>query len=448
MTTTAAYLLLLTTALSLSTTAYSIGVNYGTLANNLPSPTQVVNFLKTRTTIDSVKIFDTNPEILRAFANSGISVSVTVGNGDIPSLTQLPAARQWVTNNIAPYHPQTRIKYILVGNEILHSNDNVLMSNLVPAMKTLNFALVLAGLKGIKVTTAHSLGILSTAEPPSLGRFRPNYDRAIIRPMLQFLRETKSPFMVNPYPYFGYYAERANFQLFKRNPGVRDRYTRVTYTNSFDALMDATYTAMKSVGYADVDIVVGETGWPSLCDPGQPACSVENAASYNLNLVKHVNSGRGTPLMPNRRFETYIFALFNENLKPGPTAERNWGLFRPDFTRVYKAGIMRARRGGGKGRGGRPRPPAATPGGKKWCVPKPNISDQALQANIDYVCSLGSVDCKPIQAGGACFDPNNIRSHASFAMNSYFQKTGGGDSSCDFSHTGVVTTADPSKHKT
>jgi hypothetical protein len=46
-------------------------------------------------------------------------------------------------------------------------------------------------------------------------------------------------------------------------------------------------------------------------------------------------------LMPNRRFETYLFSLFNENLKPGPTAERNWGLFRPDFSPIYDAGILR-----------------------------------------------------------------------------------------------------------
>lgn len=137
--------------LCLSSTVYSIGVNYGTLANNLPAPYQVANFLKTQTLIDSVKIFDTNPDILRAFANSGISVSVTVANGDIIRLTNLREARRWVNANIKPFHPQTRINYIAVGNEVLHWGDSTLISNLVPAMKSINHALVREGIKDIKV---------------------------------------------------------------------------------------------------------------------------------------------------------------------------------------------------------------------------------------------------------------------------------------------------------
>ncbi|KAJ6983134.1 glucan-endo-1,3-beta-glucosidase precursor [Populus alba x Populus x berolinensis] len=108
----------------------------------------------------------------------------------------------------------------------------------------------------------------------------------------------------------------------------------------FVAMMDAVYSAIKAMGYDDLDIVVAESGWPSLGDPNQPMCTVENAVLYNKNMIKVVTSGEGTPLMPKRRFETYVFALFNENLKPGTAAERNWGLFRPDFSPVYDVGIL------------------------------------------------------------------------------------------------------------
>jgi hypothetical protein len=39
------------------------------------------------------------------------------------------------------------------------------------------------------------------------------------------------------------------------------------------------------------------------------------------------------------RLEVYLFALFNEDLKPGPTSERNYGLFRPDESMTYNVGI-------------------------------------------------------------------------------------------------------------
>lgn len=93
--------------------------------------------------------------------------------------------------------------------------------------------------------------------------------------------------------------------------------------------------------------------------------------------------------------------------------------------------------------GGPSSAPAAS-SSRKWCVPRSDASDEALQANIDYVCSTG-VDCKPIQDGGACFNPNTVRSHASYAMNVYYQASGRHDFDCDFGHTGVLTTADPSK---
>ncbi|KAF8396785.1 hypothetical protein HHK36_018417 [Tetracentron sinense] len=426
-----------------SAAAYSIGVNYGTLANNLPPPSQVAAFLKDRTAIDQVKIFDTNPDILRAFANTGISVTVTVGNGDIPALAKLPAARDWVAIHIAQFHPQTKINRIVVGNEIMATADKNLIGNLLPAMRSLHSALKLAGINDVQVSTPHSLGILSASEPPSSGRFRRGYDRVIFAPMLQFLRETKSPFMVNPYPYFGFSAKTLNYALFKPNSGIHDKATGITYTNMFEAQLDAVYSAMKKLGYGDVEIVVGETGWPSLGDANQPDVNLQNAVSYNGNLVKHVSSGNGTPLMPKRKFETFIFSLFNENLKPGSTAERNFGLFHPDLTPVYDIGILR---GGWSGGHHRPVPTPVTPSpgsGKMWCVAKSGASDHALQANIDFVCSSG-VDCKPIQAGGACFNPNTIRSHASYIMNAYYQTSGRHNFNCDFSHTGVLTSSNPS----
>ncbi|XP_028803236.1 glucan endo-1,3-beta-glucosidase-like [Neltuma alba] len=426
---------------------YSIGVNYGTVGDNLPPPPRVATFLKSQTNIDRVKIFDANPDILRAFANTGIAVTVTVGNGDIPSLAKLPAARSWVADNILPFHPKTIINRIAVGNEILATSDKSLIAHLLPAMKALHSALTLANMTNVQVSTPHSLGILSSSEPPSSGQFRRGYDRAIFAPILEFHRQTKSPFMVNPYPFFGLQAARPetlNYALFKPNGGVFDQATGINYTNMFDAQMDAIFSAMKKVGYDDVEIVVAETGWPSKGDPNQPAASLDNAVSYNGNLIKHVNSAKGTPLMPNRTFETYIFALFNENLKLS-VAEQSYGLFNADFTPIYDVGVLKHEQALSPTSG----PAAMGPTSdseNKWCVAKTNVSDEVLQKNIDYVCSKG-IDCGPIKEGGPCFKPDTVRSHATYAMNAYYQASGRHDSDCYFAGTGVISTTDPSYRK-
>ncbi|KAJ8636758.1 hypothetical protein MRB53_011025 [Persea americana] len=329
--------------LQISLSDLPIGVNYGTLANNLPPPSQVASYLKTHTSITHIKLFDANPTILSAFANTNISVTVTVPNGNIPSLSKLSGARSWVSSNISPFIRTTKIAQIAVGNEIMATNDKNLIAHLVPAMKSLHSALHLAGISTVSVTTPHSLAILSISEPPSAGRFRRGYDRAIFAPMLDFHNRTGSPFMVNPYPYFGFSEKTRDYVLFKPNAGIYDPKTRIRYMNMFDAQMDTVYSAMKRLGYGGVKISVGETGWPSVGDPNQPGVNVENAAAYNGYLIRHVNSGKGTPLMPGRKFETFVFALFNENQKPGSTSERNFGLFRPDLTPVYDVGIMRGK---------------------------------------------------------------------------------------------------------
>ncbi|KAG5557668.1 hypothetical protein RHGRI_007799 [Rhododendron griersonianum] len=433
------YLIFLLLLLHQFTAVSSIGVNYGTIANNLPPPAQVAQFIKDKTIIDRVKIFDMNPDIIRGFANTGILLSVTVPNGDIAALANRRAARRWVTSNIKPFYPQTKINHILVGNEVLHWGDQNMITNLVPAMRAIHNALKRAGVGEIKVTTPHSLIILERSNPPSSAQFRTGWDQNILAPMLLFHRQSKSPFMVNPYPYFSWTPQNDRFTLFHRNHGIHDGPGGKVYTNMYDLLLDAVFTSMWKLGFPDVEIAVGEVGWPSAGDPGMTQTTVDNARWHNLNILKKAGSGVGTPLMPGHRFETFIFALFNENLKSGSIAERNFGLFRPDFSPVYDIGIMRGQSGGGVVK---PAPVPVT--GKQWCVPKAEAGNAALQSNIDYVCNNG-INCGPIREGGPCFDPNTVRSHAAYLMNFYYQAKGYQSYNCDFSGTGVVTFSDPSK---
>ncbi|XP_042402147.1 PLASMODESMATA CALLOSE-BINDING PROTEIN 3-like isoform X2 [Zingiber officinale] len=78
-----------------------------------------------------------------------------------------------------------------------------------------------------------------------------------------------------------------------------------------------------------------------------------------------------------------------------------------------------------------------------WCVCKPEMGDTALQKTLDYACGAGA-DCNPILQNGACYSPNTVRSHCSYATNSYYQRKGQAQGACDFSGTATLTTTDPS----
>lgn len=102
------------------------------------------------------------------------------------------------------------------------------------------------------------------------------------------------------------------------------------------------HSALKGMGFKDVEIVVAETGWPYKGDSNEVGPSLDNAKAYNGNLIKHLRSLVGTPLMPGKSVDTYIFALYDEDLKPGPGSERSFGLYRPDLSSIYDVSLSKS----------------------------------------------------------------------------------------------------------
>ncbi|CAL5327054.1 PLASMODESMATA CALLOSE-BINDING PROTEIN 3-like [Camellia sinensis] len=78
-----------------------------------------------------------------------------------------------------------------------------------------------------------------------------------------------------------------------------------------------------------------------------------------------------------------------------------------------------------------------------WCVCKDGVGDATLQKTLDYACGAGA-DCNPIHQNAACYNPNTLKAHCNYAVNSFFQKKGQSQGSCDFAGTASVTTSDPS----
>ncbi|KAL0534860.1 hypothetical protein IC582_029158 [Cucumis melo] len=85
--------------------------------------------------------------------------------------------------------------------------------------------------------------------------------------------------------------------------------------------------------------------------------------------------------------------------------------------------------------------------GTTWCVAKPGVSQIDLQNALDWACGMGKADCRAIQKGGRCYEPDTLLSHASYAFNSYYQQNGNSDIACNFGGCATLTKKDPSYGK-
>ncbi|KAJ6345983.1 hypothetical protein OIU78_008607 [Salix suchowensis] len=360
-------LLYLLQSLSFASSQSFIGVNYGQVADNLPPPSATAKLLQS-TAVQKVRLYGADPAIIKALANTGIGI-----------LT-----------------PSSKIILITVGNEVLLSNDQNLISQLLPAMQNMQKALNSASLGGkVKVSTVHSMAILSQSDPPSAGLFNPaNQD--IMRGLLQFQKDNGSPISVNPYPFFAYQSDRRPetlaFCLFQPNSGRVDSGNGIKYIDmgnlrgirlAHDGKVDAVRSALNAMGFNDIE------------------------------------------------------------MKPGPTSERSFGLFKPDLSMTYDIGLSKSSLTPTPSTPKTPVTPSTKPTTAGWCVAKTGASDAQLQAGLDYACGQG-IDCGPIQPGGACFEPNTLASHAAYAMNIYYQASAKNPWDCDFSETATLTSKNPS----
>ncbi|KAH6775027.1 hypothetical protein C2S52_012588 [Perilla frutescens var. hirtella] len=343
MATTATLTLLLLIVTSLDFTAGQVGVCFGRLGNNLPGVQRTIALYK-KYNIRRMRLYDPHPPTLRALSGTGIRLMLGVPDDHLRDLANCPqAATAWVRTNILNY-PNVTFRHIAVGNEI--EPESNLAPFVLPAMQNIYRAIRAARLgRQIRVSTSIRTDLLEKSFPPQDGVFKCSVNW-YIRPIIEFLRDTRTPLLANIYPYFAYMNDRKNinlsFALLQPNSGVMAN--GVYYDNLYYAILDAVDAAMEKIlvasprlfsifseekdggGVGNSGVNGSETGYTTGVNDG-PMNTVENARIYNNNLMRIVK--KGTPRRPNSRLETYIFAMYDENLKPGPAYERHFGIFLP-----------------------------------------------------------------------------------------------------------------------
>lgn len=416
-----------------------LGFNWGSISSHPVPPRIVVQMLKANN-ISKVKLFDANPAAISALAGSGIEVMIGIPNEVLHTFAgSSEAADAWVSTNLTSFMGKrgTNIRYVAVGNEpFLSAYGGQFQNSTYPAMKNIYDSISKVGLGDqVKVTVPCNLDILLNSAP-SKGQFRPDI-KETMRQIAAFLSQTNGPLLVNIYPFLDLTLQATFPEDFAFFDGTTHAIVdgANTYSNALDASIDMTVTALASVGYPNVQVVVGEIGWPT---DGSLHANVSMAQRFNQGLIKHIASKQGTPQRPGVPIEAYIFGLLDENQKsllPG-NFERHWGVFTFDGQAKYPLDLS------GQGLNTNLVNADSVPYlPTRWCIANPKSQESDLLRNAEYACA--NADCTSLAEGGSC---NNVGlpHNASYAFNSYYQLNQQGDNSCSFDGLGVVTFVDPS----
>ncbi|GBG85597.1 hypothetical protein CBR_g40325 [Chara braunii] len=490
-----------------------VGVNIGFGLSSKPLTASEMVAIVMKTKASSVKLFgdfiDT-PEAMAfidALAGTGIDVVIPVALQQIAKLaSDYNASRDFVQSKVkVRLDKSIAISTIAVGNEVLlPEHGTTYWATIVPAMRNVYTALQDFGLHtSIKVITPLNFNALQATYPPSAGAFNQSY-MGTIKPLLQFLNETGSSFMVNIYPFYPTRDPNNNIVLdFALGvPGSKvdtDPVSGLSYTNMIDMMMDALAIAIEKEGFHGMPVAIGEVGWPT---GGHQIATVANAEKFNNYLVGQLMSKKGTPKRPGAQgwMQVYIFELLDEDLKPytdlNGAFERHWGMYYMNGTGKYAIDLSVGWGGTAStvppttptsptsatsptspiapitpstpstappaSQSGPIIPTTCTPGergGKTkslnqtltqaggpntYCVINDCASDVSIQLAIDWVCGQGQVGCTATQEGGPCFVPNTPVSHGSFLVNKYYASQGRKPSACIFNGAGMIIGENPS----
>lgn len=327
------------------------------------------------------------------------SIGVTVGEVDLPVVSaSVLSAEGWLKAHVLAHFPSTNITTIVVGAGVLCNRGKEHLWGLVlPSARNLHYSLVRWGMvKEIKVSAAFSSDCLHY--PSSYSRFRGDIAQNTLQPLASFLQETSSAYTI-------------------------DHSSKIT-----NLVFSAHREALERLGLSRLRDIRVVRKLASLTSP----LSAELAKTLGLQVPSRLAKVPRYPsvqLVPPPPDASFSFA---PDASP-PVIPAN----PPDAMPVPPPPCLAA-------------PVASAPGsgdeqkGGLWCVAKPTVPAETLQEAMDYACGDGGADCGEIRPNGSCYYPDNVVAHASYAFNSYWQKTKQSGGSCNFDGTAVLINSDPS----
>lgn len=300
-----------------------------------------------------IKIF--SPEGLAAIRKvygSDVMVYVGIPNDRLASfVTDYNYTKRVLYEQIMPF--RDIVKGIIVGNEPFlcirtirwlenkECGELNIPSKLLPAMKAMQRAVNEYELQDeMFVSTALNGGILEMSTSPWTPCVS-DYKAPVVSlmlPLLDFLRENNSIFIVNVYSWFATMGGHLPPAIATGEPTDTIPFDgRYNYYFNYDMQVDMQRVALCKRGFNDIPLWIGETGWPS---GGHPQATLNNAYEFFKNVIRRAKGeGIGDPKLDTHRTSgvshtVFLFEAFNEEKKylieHGNKFENDFGLWYED----------------------------------------------------------------------------------------------------------------------
>ncbi|KDP32066.1 hypothetical protein JCGZ_12527 [Jatropha curcas] len=369
------------------------------------------------TNIQFLNLYDTTSGVFEGMSKSDHAFAVSASVEDLIEISRsVLKAESWLRTHVLSQFPATRITTIVVGNTLLCQNgQNHNWVLVLPSLKNVYYSLTRWGLeKEIKVSAAFSSSCFNIKSD----LFRDDFVERVTEPLLQFLHSINSTYSINPSP-------------------------------NFSALLDETVSLVSSCteflkkfgSFHFNKINIMETNPKQKISINRKLSSIESPNGFSVPSNVAKNPHPSSPIVASPPFSypiaspppmVFPFAPEQQEQPPfssGP-ALAPYGYSLPPCNPIST--IVPAA------------PGPAEVVQELWCVAKPSVPAETLQEAMDYACGKGGADCAEILPQGNCFYPDTVFAHASYAFNSYFQKTKRNGGSCSFGGTAMLITSDPS----
>ncbi|KAJ9170578.1 hypothetical protein P3X46_018676 [Hevea brasiliensis] len=394
-------------------------------------------------TIQIFNLYDATPGVLQAMSQAvhplAVSLSAEYLNGVSSSVL---VAESWLRNHVLVHFSAINISTIVVGNALQCQNgQNPNWSMVLPSLKTIYYSLTRWGLeREIKV----SAGFSPTCLDPNSELFTHDLAEKVTKPLVWFLHGINSTCSINLPPNFSPLSDETvslvsslskllknlgSVELDNINVMVTDPKQHVPTNrklSTFESKIVNSYPARPTPlpESSQTPIYSSIVSAPSNVakNPHRP---LPHVVSPPLSLPRAFPPPLSFPLASPPPV-AFPFAPEQPPLTGPATAPYVYSLppCNPADTiaPVPEAGVVQ----------------------ELWCVAKPSVPAEYLQEAMDYACGDGGADCTEIMPHGSCFYPDTVVAHASYAFNSYFQKTKRNGGTCNFGGTAMLITSDPS----